>query len=76
MRITEVEIHEFTYEIEDEGEYISTVQVQFQDRLYRMGEDTIINRATVKKFGLVVGQVTVVFTKDRPADWPDIPGAP
>jgi hypothetical protein len=54
----------------------STVQVQFQDRLYRMGEDTIINRATVKKFGLVVGQVTVVFMKDRPADWPDIPGAP
>jgi hypothetical protein len=54
----------------------STVEVQFQDRLYRVSQNTIINRATVKKFGLVVGQVTVVFQKDRPSDWPDIPGAP
>lgn len=53
----------------------STIEVNFQDRLYRVSENTIINRATVKKFGLVVGQVTVVFFKDRPDDWPDIPGA-
>jgi hypothetical protein len=29
----------------------------------------------VKKFGLAVGQVTVVFLKNRPADWPDVPRA-
>lgn len=66
----------FEYRVDLEMEDGSTVEVNFQDRLYRVSEDTIINRATVKKFGLVVGQVTVVFFKDRPADWPDIPGAP
>lgn len=66
----------FDYVVDLEMADGSTVQVQFQDRLYRVSDETIINRATVKKFGLVVGQVTVVFMKDRPADWPDIPGAP
>jgi len=66
----------FEYRVDLELEDGSTVEVNFQDRLYRVSEDTIINRATVKKFGLVVGQVTVVFFKDRPDDWPDIPGVP
>lgn len=66
----------FDYRVDLQMEDGSTVEVTFQDRLYRVSEDTIINRATVKKFGLVVGQVTVVFFKDRPADWPDVPGAP
>lgn len=66
----------FDYVVDLEMADGSTVQVQFEDRLYRVSQDTIINRATVKKFGLVVGQVTVVFVKDRPADWPEIPGAP
>lgn len=66
----------FDYRVDLEMEDGSTVEVTFQDRLYRVSETTIINRATVKKFGVVVGQVTVVFFKDRPADWPDIPGVP
>lgn len=66
----------FDYRVDLEMADGSTVEVNFQDRLYRVSEDTIINRATVKKFGLVVGQVTVVFQKTRPDDWPDIPGAP
>lgn len=66
----------FDYRVDLEMEDGSTVEVNFQDRLYRVSEDMIINRATVKKFGLVVGQVTVVFFKARPSDWPDIPGAP
>jgi len=66
----------FDYVVDLEMADGSTVQVQFQDRLYRVSQDVIVNRATVKKFGLVVGQVTVVFFKDRPADWPAIPGAP
>lgn len=66
----------FNYRVDLQMVDGSAVEVTFQDRLYRVSEDTIINRATVKKFGLVVGQVTVVFFKDRPADWPDIPGAP
>lgn len=66
----------FNYRVDLEMADGSTVEVNFQDRLYRVNEDTIINRATVKKFGVVVGQVTVVFFKTRPDDWPDIPGAP
>lgn len=51
----------------------STVRVRFNDRIYRLSEDMLMNRATVSKFGLDVGEVSLVFIKDRPSDWPDIP---
>lgn len=51
----------------------SDVRVRFSDRIYRLSEEMLLNRATVSKFGLTVGEVTIVFVKDRPADWPDIP---
>ncbi len=52
----------------------STVEVRFTDRIYQISRDMIINRATVSKFGLDLGEVAIVFTKDRPSDWPDIEG--
>ncbi|MGP1275850.1 MAG: DUF3833 family protein [Caulobacterales bacterium] len=51
----------------------STVRVRFNDRIYRLSDDVLINRASVSKFGITVGEVTIVFLKDRPADWPEIP---
>ena len=51
----------------------STVRVRFNDRIYRLSEDMLMNRATVSKYGLDVGEVSLVFIKDRPSDWPDIP---
>ena len=51
----------------------STVQVRFNDRLYRVGNDVRINRAEVTKFGITFGEVAFVFLKDRPSDWPEIP---
>lgn len=54
----------------------STVRVRFNDRIYRLSDSVLINRAQVSKFGLTVGDVTIVFLKDRPADWPEIPRVP
>jgi len=51
----------------------SSVEVRFEDRLYQMSERVMLNRATVSKFGLTLGEVAFVFLKDRPADWPDVP---
>jgi len=50
-----------------------TIRVRFNDRLYAMGEEVWINRATVTKFGITGGEVTLVFLKARPSDWPDVP---
>lgn len=63
----------FTYDVDLVLSDGDTIRVRFDDRIYAAGEEVLINRSTVKKFGLAVGQVTVVFLKDRPADWEDVP---
>ena len=37
--------------------------VHFDDWLFLLDDDTIVNRATVTKFGIEIGQVTLVFRK-------------
>jgi hypothetical protein len=54
----------------------SDVRVRFTDRMYRLSDDMVLNRASVSKFGLTVGEVAIVFFKQRPADWPAIPREP
>lgn len=49
------------------------VEVDFDDRYYRVGADRLINRATVSKFGLRIGEVTIVF--ERLADGDDATAA-
>ncbi|TAL81679.1 MAG: DUF3833 domain-containing protein [Candidimonas sp.] len=39
----------------------SVYNVKFDDWLFRIDEQTVVNRATVTKFGFEVGQVTVFF---------------
>jgi hypothetical protein len=44
-------------------------QVQFDDWMYLMDGDTMLNRASMSKFGFELGQVTLFFRK-RPATQP------
>lgn len=44
----------------------STIDVAFDDWMIRRSENVVINRATVKKFGIRVGEVTLFFTKTDP----------
>ncbi|MCL7751960.1 DUF3833 domain-containing protein [Guyparkeria hydrothermalis] len=56
-----------------EGRYVlrlpygdSTIDVAFDDWMIRRSENVVINRATVTKFGIRVGEVTLFFTKTDP----------
>ena len=40
-----------------------TLRVQFDDRFYLQGDGVMINRAKVRKFGILLGEATIVFTK-------------
>ncbi|MDV6319628.1 DUF3833 domain-containing protein [Chromohalobacter sp. HP20-39] len=44
----------------------STIDVTFDDWMVRQSENVVINRATVTKFGIRVGEVTLFFTKTNP----------
>ena len=41
----------------------SVWQVRFSDWMFREDERVVINRATVSKFGLTIGEVTIFFYK-------------
>lgn len=43
----------------------SVYNVKFDDWLFRIDEQTVVNRASVTKFGFEVGQVTVFFRRDQ-----------
>ena len=40
-----------------------TVRVQFDDRLWRVDGDTLINRAAIRKFGIKVAEVTLFMRR-------------
>lgn len=41
--------------------------VGFDDRIFRMDENLAINRATMRKWGIKVGELSAVFMRDRQA---------
>jgi hypothetical protein len=41
------------------------IDVSFDDWLYRFDDEMVLNRATVRKFGIPVGSVTLAFRKIR-----------
>ncbi|MFR0687870.1 DUF3833 domain-containing protein [Enterobacterales bacterium AE_CKDN230030158-1A_HGKHYDSX7] len=41
----------------------STYEVRFDDWMYLMDEDTLINRSSMSKFGVELGQVTLFFRR-------------
>ena len=41
----------------------STWEVTFDDWLYLQGDNVLINRAALRKFGFAIGEVTLVFQK-------------
>lgn len=43
----------------------SVYNVKFDDWLFRVDEKTVVNRASVTKFGFEVGQVTVFFRREQ-----------
>lgn len=63
----------FSYLVDLELSDGSSVRVRFDDRLYQMSPDVMVNRASVQAYGLTVGEVSLVFLKDRPEAWPNIP---
>ena len=44
----------------------STYEMSMDDWMYLMDEDTLINRTTMSKFGVEVGQVTLFFRRQSP----------
>lgn len=40
-----------------------TVEVQFDDWMYRMNDKVLLNKATMRKFGVTLGEVTLSFFK-------------
>lgn len=45
----------------------STWEVDFDDWMYLMDEDTLINRSSMSKLGVELGQVTLFFRRDTPS---------
>jgi hypothetical protein len=39
--------------------------MHFDDWMFRQSEDVVLNRATVSKFGITVGSVTLAFVKQK-----------
>lgn len=50
----------YTFELPYQG---NTIKVDFDDWMYLQDDQTLINRATVRKFGFRVGEATVFFRK-------------
>jgi len=46
----------------------NNVKVKFTDWIYQMDDYVAINKATVSKFGVEIGVVTLVFIRGAPAD--------
>ena len=44
----------------------STIDVRFDDWMFRLSDKTMMNRAYVSKFGVRVGEVTLFFMKSDP----------
>ena len=43
-------------------------RVQFDDWMWAMDENTLMNRSDIKKFGLVMAEVTIFMQKAPPRD--------
>jgi hypothetical protein len=43
----------------------SEIEMHFDDWMFRQSEDVVLNRATVSKFGITVGSVTLAFVKQK-----------
>ncbi len=39
--------------------------VSFDDRIYRMGDDIAVNRATMSKWGVTLGELSLFFRRER-----------
>ncbi|MBT8131819.1 MAG: DUF3833 domain-containing protein [Gammaproteobacteria bacterium] len=42
-----------------------TIKVRLDDRLHQVDDQTLVNRAVMKKFGLTVGHITLIFRKPQ-----------
>jgi len=54
----------------------STWTVHFDDWLFLQDEEVLINRADVTKFGVLIGEVTLLFHKSSAAKARDVSSAP
>jgi hypothetical protein len=47
-----------------------TIKLRFRDRMYLYDGGLMLNRATVTKYGVLVGEVTVSFQRSKPEGFP------
>ena len=45
-----------------------TLVVDFLDRLYKINDTTAVNRATVSKWGIRIGELSLFFVKEEPPE--------
>lgn len=50
----------------------TVVVVDFDDRIYRMGQHTAVNRATMRKYGIRLGELSLFFKKASGAAASDV----
>ena len=43
----------------------TTYHIKFDDWMYRINDDIVINRSLMKKFGVSVGEVTIIFQRGK-----------
>lgn len=48
-------------------------RVQFDDWMFLQPDGKLINRATVSKFGITIGEVLIFFSKETAAAQPEVP---
>ena len=56
-------LREYTLALPVDGRVI---EVQFDDWMYLIDERVMLNRATMRKFGVTLGEVTLSFTRRSP----------
>lgn len=44
----------------------TTYRIRFDDWMWLMRDDVLINRSYMKKFGITVGEITIFMKKDKP----------
>ena len=52
----------YTFRLKFEGREL---HVTFDDRIYRVGDNVAVNRATMRKWGVRLGEVSLFFQRDK-----------
>ncbi|OUV03403.1 MAG: hypothetical protein CBC42_02805 [Betaproteobacteria bacterium TMED82] len=57
---------QYLYNLELENSLVQSISVNFEDWMYLLDENILLNQATFSKYGIRLGSVTITFTKSLP----------